>query len=125
MKARRIRLGRRGESLALRHLKQKGYEIIEKNYRCPLGEIDLIARVSSRIVFIEIKTLKSDRFGPPRISVHKGKQIRLARLAQYYMKQKGIEDSSARFDVVEVCGADGGWKVGVIEDAFELPQRLL
>ena len=96
------KIGRLGEELAFRKLRQEGYHILERNFCCPLGEIDLIAREGGDLVFIEVKTRSSKRFGLPQEAVDWRKQRRLYRLAEYYMISKNLTATSCRFDVAAV-----------------------
>ncbi len=115
----RLALGRRGEIAAWNFLIQRGYRLLEKNYRCPLGEIDAVAMRDGRIVFIEIKTRTSHDFGRPEESVHAAKQRKLIKLAQYYLKAKAATDARASFAVVAVTHRLGGaHEIKLIEDAF-------
>ncbi len=115
----RVSIGKTGEKEAIRYLKKKGYRILDRNFRTPLGEIDIIAEDKNQLVFVEVKTRTSDTFGEPFESVHKIKQHRLKRLALFYIKQKGKEDMSVRFDVISI--KIGGTKeVKHIEGAFEV-----
>lgn len=95
-------LGAAGEELAARHLKKMGFAILEKNYRCPLGELDLIARKGPLLVFVEVKTRRSQHYGPPQTAVTMRKQQKIIRLAQLYIKQKKLYDLKCRFDVIAV-----------------------
>jgi putative endonuclease len=111
-------LGDKGEDLAVATLKKRGYKVLERNYRTPLGEIDLIARHQKVLVFIEVKTRTSARFGAGQEAVHYGKQARYRRLADYYLKQKRLGEIAVRFDVVGILWQDGKPQVEVIERAF-------
>jgi len=117
-----LQLGERGERLALKFLKKQGYKIITTNYRCPLGEIDIVASQVYTLVFLEVKTRSSDDFGPPQSAVTAAKQKRLARLALYYLKHHGISKRDCRFDVVAVRLTPGGklLKIELIKNAFGL-----
>ena len=84
----RRQLGDHGEDLAAAALKQQGYKILERNYVTPLGEIDLIARQGKTVVVVEVKTRRGSSFGAPQEAVNPGKQGRLRRLADYYLKAK-------------------------------------
>lgn len=114
----RRQLGNRGEDLAAAALKKQGYKILERNYTTPLGEIDLIARHRGELVFIEVKTRKSLRFGEPQDAVSAPKQARLRRLADYYLKQKRLGEVPVRFDVVAITMAAGDPRVEIIQNAF-------
>ena len=95
-------LGASGEQLAARHLGRQGFVILERNYRCPIGELDLVARKGPLLVFAEVKTRKSGHYGPPEIAVTHRKQRKIVRLAQFYLKQKKLHDLQCRFDVLAV-----------------------
>ncbi len=113
-------LGRLGEDLASRRLRSLGYEILERNYRCPLGEIDLVARDGDVLVFVEIKTRKNRPLGEAKEAVNRRKQGQLSRVALAYLKSKKLWDAKARFDVVAVGVGEGKEKIEIIRDAFEL-----
>jgi putative endonuclease len=99
----RKELGRWGEKMAAQYLiRKKRFDIIEYNYRCPIGEIDLVAHHNNILVFIEVKTRRSLAFGFPAESVNKIKQRKYVQLAQYYTKENGLTYADCRFDVVEV-----------------------
>ena len=96
--------------------------MIERNFRCPLGEIDLIAREGGDLVFIEVKTRSSKHFGWPQEAVGWRKQQRLCRLAKYYMSSKNLADISCRFDVAAVLiTAKNAARIQIIKNAFSLP----
>jgi len=116
----RIALGRRGEELASRRLRNLGYEILERNYRCSLGEIDLIARDGDSLVFVEIKTRRNRPLGEAKEAVHKKKQGQLSKVALAYLKSKNLWGAKARFDVVAIGVGTGKEKIEIVRDAFEL-----
>ena len=120
MTVERITLGRLGEELASRRLQKLGYEILETNYRCSLGEIDLVARDGDVLVFVEIKTRKNRPLGEAKEAVHKRKQGQLSRVALAYLKSKELWGTKARFDVVAIGVGEGKEKIEIIRDAFEL-----
>ncbi|MBI3312727.1 MAG: YraN family protein [Candidatus Omnitrophica bacterium] len=115
-----VSLGGRGEMVGTAYLAQKGYKILETNYRCPLGEIDVVAAKGERIVFVEIKTRSGEKFGRPEESVHGFKQRKLTQLAQWYLKDKKLLNQPAGFAVLAIT-----WKekdspqIRLIENAFE------
>ncbi|MGE5894721.1 MAG: YraN family protein [bacterium] len=113
-----MRLGQEGEDLAVRHLKKKGYRIIERNYKNPLGEIDIIAYESGSIVFIEVKARSSDEFGMPLEAVHRKKQEKMKQVALIYLKRFKTE-VPARFDVVSIYRGRVPTEVEIIKNAFE------
>ncbi|RJQ25778.1 MAG: YraN family protein [Peptococcaceae bacterium] len=112
--------GRQGEEIAADYLKSKGYRILNRNFRCRLGEIDIIAVDREQLVFIEVRAKSSDRYGLARESIHGQKQARLRRLAAYYLQAEGKTSQNCRFDVVAVQFDREGKLVEVehIEDAF-------
>ena len=112
-------LARRGESLARKHLKKKGYRILACNYACPIGELDLIALDGKMLVFVEVKTLRNDRGIQPADSVHPAKQAKIRKTARFYLSAKRAEDVPARFDVVAITLPDAGPpKIEHLTDAF-------
>jgi len=113
-------LGRRGEEIALRFLKKKGYRIIQTNYVCKLGEMDIIAREKDTLVFVEVKARTSTQFGPPQLAVNAFKQRQLSKVALHFLKEKRIEDVKARFDVVAILLGPQTETIELIPDAFEL-----
>ena len=118
MKNLRQQLGDAGEDLAAAALKKQGYKILERNYVTPLGEIDLIARQGGALVFIEVKTRKSARFGDPQDAVSPTKQARLRKLADYYLKRQHLGEVQVRFDVVGITMVEDRPQVEIIPNAF-------
>jgi putative endonuclease len=116
----RLALGQLGEDLARKRLKDLGYRVLETNYRCALGEIDLIARDGDTLVFVEIKTRRNQPSSLAKEAVHKRKQGQLSKVALAYLKHKNLWGTKARFDVVAIGIRDGKKEVEVIQDAFEL-----
>ena len=103
---RRQRLGKSGEETVAEYLKKKGYTIVVVNYRCKVGEIDIIARDDSVLVFIEVKTRSDLKYGLPAEAVTPRKQRQISRAAQWYLTEKKLLDVPARFDVISVLGYD-------------------
>lgn len=105
------------EEAAINHLKDKGYSIVAKNYRCRIGEIDIIARENGYLVFIEVKYRSSLNKGYPHEAISSHKMKKIINIAQYYMLTNNISyDSPCRFDVVTILES----KIEVIKNAFEL-----
>jgi len=102
------------------YLKQRGYRIIERNYRCPFGEIDIVAQQGEVVVFIEVKTRRSARFGDPQQSVTLEKQKRMSRIALDYLQKKHLYPCSARFDVVAIRMFGEGAGMELIQNAFDI-----
>lgn len=111
--------GDRGEERAAAFLEAQGYRILERNYRCPLGEVDLIARDGATVVFVEVKTRSSSRFGSPQAAVGPGKQKRMTAVALFYLKGRGWLTAPARFDVAAVSLVDGREAVTLYRNAFD------
>ena len=98
-------LGDRGENRAARYLRERGYKILIRNFRCPLGEIDIVARDGRTIVFCEVKTRAEDN-PTPEEQVNGHKQHQITKAAKYYLSRYGISQPPARFDVVAVVWPD-------------------
>lgn len=107
-------LGRQGEDAAAAWYLRQGYEVIERNWRCRAGEIDLICRRARVLVICEVKTRTTERFGAPLEAVTPAKCRRLRRLATLYLLEAGSGHSVLRFDVAAV--REG--RVEVVENAF-------
>ena len=90
-----IEKGKKGEDIAAARLRKEGYRIIERNYRCIYGEIDIIAMHSGDIVFVEVKSRKSDEFGSPEEAVGITKQRKISKVALNYLQEKGLADHNA------------------------------
>lgn len=105
-------LGKSGEDYACAYLKRNKYTILERNFRCKVGEIDIIAERDNILCFIEVKTRHSKKFGSPAEAVTISKQKRIYRCAEYYMQVKGIIHSMPilSFDVIEILYASNGVK---------------
>ena len=94
-------LGQAGESLAARELERRGYRIVARNWRCPIGEIDIVAEHGEALVFVEVRTRRGDRWGTPQESITPAKRARLIEAAQTYLQQQALEDRMWRIDVLE------------------------
>ena len=116
----RQRVGKEGEETASRYLENKGYLIVERNFRSPHGEIDIIAKHGKILVFIEVKTNVRGGFGEPEDRVDHKKQVKLAEVAAEYLQARGLENIDCRFDVVAVSKTGGKTEIKHIEDAFWL-----
>lgn len=112
-------LGKEGEEVALAFLKTKGYTLVEKNYRTPFGEIDIIAKDKECIVFIEVKTRADFAFGYPFEAVDYRKREKIKKVALSFMKRMKKEPQ-ARFDVLSISRESEKYNVHHIKDAFEV-----
>jgi putative endonuclease len=100
--------GSLGEKLARDHLKKKGYCIIETNYRCPRGEIDIVARHKGCLVFIEVRTKSNTKYGLPEESISRAKRAKMRLTAAYYLNRLKKPPDAWRIDFVAVeMGNDG------------------
>jgi putative endonuclease len=116
----KILLGREGERIAELFLKKKGYRLVERNYRCAAGELDLIVLDRRVIVFVEVKTRTGSGYGTPMEAVEFRKQHKMIRTAQFFLNAKKLSQREARFDVVGISWAGAKPLVEHIENAFEL-----
>jgi putative endonuclease len=117
----RIKVGKIGEALAMEHFKAQGYEIRAQNYRTRSGEIDLIVQRGKRVVFVEVKTRRSSKFGAPQAAVTPAKQRQISKIALNYLQTHNLLDVPCQFDVVAIILS---WefelvKLQHIENAFE------
>ncbi len=119
----RQKFGKFGEDLAARYLKKQGYQILCKNFRCRFGEIDIIAKDSDTVVFIEVKSRRTSTFGHPKFAITHEKQERISKTALYYLKKNDQSNCRARFDVVTVNSVDKKTDVEIIKNAFELAYK--
>jgi len=110
----RIARGRWGEALAASHYERQGYSILDRNWRSPTGELDLVLCRGPLFVFCEVKARRSDRYGPAAAAVDPSKQRRIRRLAAEWLESNRCRGAEIRFDVVAITGV----RVDVIEAAF-------
>lgn len=114
MNNKRIALGKRGENISVKFLKKQGYKIMERNYRCSLGEIDIVAKDKNILCFVEVKTRETEEYGLPEEAIDWRKQKKLTKVALTYLKEKKIYKQDLRFDVVSVYPNH----IELIKDAF-------
>lgn len=114
--------GNRGEALAAKQMEKMGYEILERNFHALKGEIDIIAKKDSYIVFTEVKYRKNEAMGSPAEAVNQWKQQHIIRAAKAYMTQNCLEEMGYdfRFDVAEVLSNEGKTYFRYTEDAFQM-----
>lgn len=106
--------GNIGEDLAVKHLKKQGYKIVERNFSCHFGEVDIIATHKGYYVFVEVKSRKSADFGLPRFAVNTRKQQTIVSCAKWWLATNELMGKPVRFDVVEIVDN----AVNVIQNAF-------
>ena len=120
MPTRRQETGASGEDAAAEALRRAGYEILERNLRTPLGEIDVLAWEDDVLCVIEVKARADDRFGSPLEAVTPAKQAKLKALANALLQQPRFQHAQIRFDVVAVtAGEDGQPAIEILPDAFQ------
>ena len=98
----RKEIGKQGEEIATQYLKEKGYQILERNFYARKGEIDIIAKEKREIVFVEVKTRSNHQYGNPAEAVDVRKIHHIYDTANYYLYRKKIENNPTRFDVIEI-----------------------
>ena len=116
----RHQLGEGGESLAVKLLKKDGYKIIEQNYRCKLGEIDIIAKDGDVLTFVEVKARRADEFEGPKSAVTPKKKRKISMVALHYLKETEQMDKKARFDVVAIRSFPEQPDAQIIKNAFDV-----
>lgn len=114
----RPQLGRAGEDMAAGHLRRQGYEIVDRNFRCNEGELDVVARRDGLLIFCEVKTRRENRWGEPSEAVGWDKQRRIRRLAAHWMRLRTPGPVEVRFDVVSIVVRRGRAELTHIADAF-------
>ena len=109
--------GSSGERIAEEYLKKEGYDILARNFRTRLGEIDIVASKGEYLVFVEVKARKSEAYGFPSESVTYAKQRKISMVASQYIKLNMSFGAAVRFDVIEVYLTEG--RINHIENAFD------
>jgi putative endonuclease len=113
-------LGKVGEDMACGYLESQGYQIIKRNFRSRLGELDIIAKEDDTLVFIEVKAKSNTDFGLPQEMVGYKKQQKLIKVAYSYLKEEKLDDISWRIDVVAIIkDKSGGKSIKLIKNAVE------
>jgi len=110
-------LGNTGESIVAEFLKKKGFKLLAQNYCARCGEVDLIAQKDEYVVFVEVKTRKTNYF-PTSTVVTYSKQRKIVNTAQWFVLKHQIRDKVLRFDIATVIYADSGYEIEYIENAF-------
>jgi putative endonuclease len=113
-------IGKQGEQIAREDLEAKGYEILTTNFRCKVGEVDIIARDRHMVVFVEVRTITSARRGPAYNSVTHPKQRQVKRAALFYISKHNLVNTQFRFDVIGITlnRKTGEYTLDHIENAF-------
>jgi len=114
--------GRAGERLAVQALKRAGYRVLATNFRARGGELDIVGEQDGTIVFIEVKTRRSDSFASPELAVNSSKRRKIARAAWRFLERNSATDRDCRFDIVSIVNEPQGRrpKVEIIPNAFQV-----
>lgn len=112
------REGKSGEMAVVEYLENKGYKIICENFRCMKGEIDIVAHDNKNIIFVEVKTRTSKKYGEAKEAVDKRKIKHIYEAARYFMYVNKIEESYARIDVIEVYLQNGNMSINHIKQVI-------
>ena len=114
-------LGEMGESIAATFLKGAGFSIVDRNFRCVCGELDIVARDGRTIVFVEVKCRNNQNYGPPQLAVTPFKQRQISKAALVWLSKRRLYDAEARFDVVAIVLHESDLpEIEHIRNAFEL-----
>ena len=111
-------LGSKGEELAVRFLKHNGYRILERNFRCRVGEIDVVACEGDTICFVEVKSRHSEDYGGPESGLTKRQERRIVNAALFYLSRRRAETADCRFDVVSIVMAEPEPQIELFQGAF-------
>ncbi|TVQ95652.1 MAG: YraN family protein [Desulfovibrionales bacterium] len=116
--------GQAGEDAAVQLLETLGFQILERNWRCRAGEVDVVCLDRDTVVFVEVRTRADVARTSPTESVTRSKVTKLARAASFYLSQRDWWKRPCRFDVVAVVRTKQGYRLEHIPDAFSFPQAL-
>ena len=114
----RRRFGNWGEDTAVRYLERQGYEILDRNYSCAWGELDIVARQRGVVAFVEVKSRHSLKFGRPAAAVTRTKQLRLRKTAWCYLREHPVFRFRSRFDIIEILDLYGKISLNHLKNCF-------
>ena len=112
-------IGKNGENIAVDYLRKNGYKILDRNFYCWWGEIDIIAQDKNEIVFVEVKSRSNNNYGKAAEAVNSVKKIHLWKSIEFYLYVKKIPNSFIRIDVIEIYISDGKVKINHIKKAID------
>jgi putative endonuclease len=118
-KDQRKRLGEKAEEAVAEYLVRDGYELVERNFECKIGEVDIIARKGECLCFVEVRSRSTDSMGSPALTVNARKQRQVVRAALWYLSKNEITNMVARFDVAAVTFGPVGPEIEYIPSAFD------
>ncbi|HDQ41495.1 MAG TPA: YraN family protein [Desulfonatronum sp.] len=124
MSAGHLNRGRAGEDAAVRFLEKSGYVVLERNWRCKAGEVDIICLHRETVVFVEVRTRAEPAMVSPAQSVNRAKVIRLFKAASRFLSLRQWWEKPCRFDLIAVVDTGQGARLEHITDAFEFPQAV-
>lgn len=115
-----LRAGEKAEALVLKKLEKEGLRLLHKNFRCQLGEIDLVMMDQHCLVFVEVRYRKNDLYGGALSSITTTKQAKIRKTASYFLQQNpNLDYQDCRFDVVALTGKGGQTEIQWLENAFQ------
>lgn len=115
-----MNLGEKGERIAVKFLKKNGYKVLETNFSCRHGEIDIIANKNDVICFVEVKARSNESYGRPIEAITPFKVKHMVRSAQYYIAKKSLEDKEVRLDIIEIVFHESKPMIRYTENAVVL-----
>ncbi len=116
-----LTLGAQGEAIAVAYLKGQKFTVVERNFRCKAGEVDIVAREGKTFVFVEVKARRSLSFGPPQLAVTPFKQRQISKAALTWLAKNRLQEANARFDVIAILLSEHEVPaIDHIRNAFEL-----
>jgi putative endonuclease len=119
-----LSLGTRGEEAAERFLRSLGYEVLDRNWRCRWGELDLVCTKGGTVVFVEVKTRKGEGLTTPAEALTPDKRSRIAAAARAYLSAKRFWERPCRFDLILAVSGDERLELEHVTDAFDLSATL-
>ena len=114
----RHEVGKQGEDEAVKYIQNQGYKIIQRNFECRQGEIDIVAKDNNEYVFIEVKTRQNFNYGRPVDAVTEQKQKHILKATKYYLYLHKLENQYVRFDVIEVYKSSNKFYINHIKQAI-------
>ena len=114
-----LKKGQYAEQLACEYLEKEGLQLVQKNYGCPMGEIDLIMKDKEMLVFVEVRYRKNTQYGSGAETVTRNKQRKLLATAMHYLQRHAKSNQTCRFDVISMTNETSTDKIQWIQDAFQ------
>jgi len=113
----RREVGQQGETLAAEYLHERGYTIVTRNWRCAAGELDIVAERANRLIFVEVRTRRGERFGTAAESITATKRARLVALAESYLQAHAVSEQAWQIDVITVTWQGQSMTINHLENA--------